>query len=127
MEPLLPPIQPLEPSPAVPTPGPVTRTASGARRTIATIVLSAGLLALGGTAVVLAASPDPSASPAPTTQPSDDGTTTPSTDEDRSTDGTKPDCPEGGHSGERNGTGGSQDDGGSSATPSEAPATTPAT
>ena len=61
------------------------------------------------------------------TQPSDDGTSRPSTDEDRSTDGTKPDCPEGGHRGENGGNGGSGSDGGSDATPSQAPATTPET
>jgi hypothetical protein len=38
---------------------------SGLRRTIATIVLSAGLFAVGGVAVVSAASPTPSASTAP--------------------------------------------------------------
>ena len=38
---------------------------SGLRRTIATIVLSAGLFAVGGVAVVSAASPTPAASSAP--------------------------------------------------------------
>ena len=38
---------------------------SGLRRTIASIALSAGLLAVGGVAVVSAASPTPAASSAP--------------------------------------------------------------
>ena len=37
----------------------------GARRALATIALTAGLLTVGGVSVVMAASPDPSASAAP--------------------------------------------------------------
>lgn len=53
----------------------------GIRRTVATLVLAAGLLAVGGVAVATAASPDPSASAAPsaTSQPSSGGSTAPST------------------------------------------------
>lgn len=55
------------------------RTLGGIRRGVMTTAL-AGLLLIGaGVAAVSAASPDPSASTAPTTQPSDDGTTTPTT------------------------------------------------
>ncbi|HEY4634159.1 MAG TPA: hypothetical protein VIH00_09605 [Candidatus Limnocylindrales bacterium] len=108
-----------------PTPG-------GIRRAIATGALALGLLVVGGTAAVMAASPDPSASPAPatTSQPSSDDSTAPQTD------GTKPDCPDGAGRGNRgDGQGGGSDDGssddGSSAapsqTPSEAPSTAPST
>lgn len=55
------------------------RTIGGIRRGLITATL-AGLMLIGaGVAVVSAASPDPSASTTPTTQPSDDGTTTPTT------------------------------------------------
>ncbi len=59
---------------------PPDRTIGGLRRGIVTAVLAVGLLVVGGAAAVTAASPDPSASAAPnaTTQPSDDGSTTPS-------------------------------------------------
>lgn len=54
----------------------------GIRRTVATLALAlaAGLLTVGGVAVVAAASPDPSASAAPaaTSQPSTGGSTAPS-------------------------------------------------
>jgi hypothetical protein len=61
---------------------PAARAVSGVRRGLLTAVLAVGLLGVGGVAVVMAASPDPSASPAPnaTTQPSGNGgTTAPST------------------------------------------------
>lgn len=45
--------------------GKAPRSTSGLRRTIATVILSAGLFAVGGVAVVSAASPTPSASTAP--------------------------------------------------------------
>ena len=48
-----------------PTPGPIRL--SGTRRAVASVLLTVGLFALGGTAVAMAA--DPSASPAPPTQP----------------------------------------------------------
>lgn len=87
---------------------PPARSAGGLRRTLATAALALGLLTVGGTAVVLAASPDPgtSAAPAATDPATDgtsgtatDGTTAPSTERGPrghlAADGTKPDCPEG--------------------------------
>jgi len=76
--------QPAQPPPAEPAPDarPVSASAfAGIRRGVAAAALVVGLLAVGGTAVVLAA--DPSASPAPnaTTEPStgSGGATTPKT------------------------------------------------
>jgi hypothetical protein len=122
MEPLAPPPQPLAPPPTPePTPAtPAGRGSNGLRRSVLTGAMVLGLLAVGGSAVVLAA--DPSASPAPsaTTQPSTDSGA--SDDSSGSTDATKPDCPEG------EGRGGGQQDGDSSTTPStETPSATPAT
>jgi hypothetical protein len=60
---------------------PAQRGFGGIRRTVATIALAAGLLTVGGVAIVAAASPDPStsAAPAATSQPSTGGSTAPST------------------------------------------------
>ncbi len=68
-----------EPFTSPPAPETAPRRLSGTRRAIASVLLTAGLLAVGGTAVALAA--DPSASPAPSTstQPSNGGTGAPST------------------------------------------------
>ena len=76
---------------------------SGIRRSVATLGLAVGLLAVGGAAVVLAASPEPSASASPGTTPS----TQPSTNDDStSTDRPdKGDCPEDG-AGAQDGTDG---------------------
>jgi hypothetical protein len=49
---------------------------NGIRRGLATFGLALGLLAVGGAAVVLAASPDPSSSATPSTQPSTTGGST---------------------------------------------------
>ncbi len=70
---------------------PITRL-SGIRRGLATFGLALGLLAVGGAAVVMAASPEPSASTAPGTTPS----TQPSTDDDwtGADRRDKGDCPE---------------------------------
>ena len=57
------PIEPFDESPPV-APG-EPRATGGIRRMTATAALALGLMLAGGTAVVLAASPDPSASPAP--------------------------------------------------------------
>jgi len=68
------------------------RTIGGIRRGVMTTAL-AGLLLIGaGVAAVSAASPDPSASTTPSTQPADDGTTTPTTP----TESARPDhlCPD---------------------------------
>lgn len=65
------------------------RTIGGIRRGVMTAAI-AGLVLIGaGVAAVSAASPDPSASTTPSTQPSDDGTTTP-------TESARPDhlCPD---------------------------------
>jgi hypothetical protein len=72
--------EPAQPAPDDPATSTLSTSAfGGMRRTIATVALVVGLLAVGGTAVVLAA--DPSGSPAPnaTTQPSTGagGSTTP--------------------------------------------------
>jgi hypothetical protein len=63
-------------------PPPRDRAISGPRRMVATVLLAIGLMAAGGAAIVSAASPDPSGSPA-TTSPgassggTSGGTTTP--------------------------------------------------
>jgi hypothetical protein len=72
---------------------PADRNVSGIRRGLLTAVLAVGLLGVGGVAAVMAASPDPSATPTPnaTTQPPDNGgTTAPSTRPGR---GSGHDCP----------------------------------
>jgi len=94
--------------PIEPTTPPVTepRRLGSVRRSLATIGLAIGLLAVGGAAAVMAASPDPSASTAPF------ATDTPSTRGDHGA------CPEGSGPG-RNG--GGPDDSGTS--PSTAPST----
>jgi hypothetical protein len=53
---------------------PADRKVSGIRRGIATAVLAVSLLGIGGVAAVMAASPDPSAAPNASGQPSDNGT-----------------------------------------------------
>ena len=85
---------------------------TGIRRSMATLGLAVGLLTVGGAAVVLAASPEPSSSATPGTTPS----TQPSTNDDStSTDRPdKGDCPEDGTTG---------DDG----TDGQAPAASPST
>ena len=95
------------------------------RRAVASVLLTVGLFALGGTAVALAA--DPSASPAPSTstnptQPSDEATGAPSNDGTTAPSG-RPnhagkDCPDTG--GDSGGPGGS---GASPSTPSSPDAT----
>lgn len=116
------PIEPLAPGPppvAASPPGMASSTATGSplrltgiRRSMATFGLAVGLLAVGGAAVVLAASPEPSSSATPGTTPS----TQPSTNDD-STSTDRPDrgdCPEDGTTG---------DDG----TDGQAPAASPST
>jgi hypothetical protein len=83
-------IEPITPRPASASP-PVRLT--GIRRGLATFGLAIGLLAVGGAAVVMAASPEPSSSTTPGTTPS----TQPSTTDDDSTSTDRPargDCPE---------------------------------
>lgn len=77
----------------IPEPRSIGHRLGGLRRGIATGLLVVGLLVVGGTAVVTAASPDPSASPNASTQPSDDGSGAPSesTRPDRGGDGNCPD------------------------------------
>ena len=60
-------------APAAPEPAAPRPTLGGARRSIATALLAAGLLIIGGVAVVNAADPSPTPTPS-TTQPSDPGT-----------------------------------------------------
>src|SRR3954447_25173048 len=101
-QPAHPPAEPAQPAP--------DRSVSGVRRGILTAVLAVGLLGVGGVAAVMAASPDPSASPAPnaTAQPSQNGgTTNPSTRRARAGD----DCPNGG--GTTGGSGGGSGSGSS--------------
>ena len=102
--------QPVQPPPAA-------RVVTGVRRGLVTAVLAVGLLGVGGVAVVMAASPDPSASPAPnaTTQPSGNGgTTAPSTRPGRGSGHSGADCPNMGGS---SGSGSSGSSGSPSATP----------
>jgi len=86
---------------------PAARAVTGVRRGLLTAVLAVGLLGVGGVAAVMAASPDPSASPAPdaTTQPSGNGgTTAPSTRPGRGSGHSGADCPNmGGNSGSGSG------------------------
>jgi hypothetical protein len=101
--------QPAHPPAEPPQPAP-ERSVSRVRRGILTAVLAVGLLGVGGVAAVMAASPDPSASPAPnaTAQPSPNGgTTNPSTRPGRAGH----DCPNGG--GTTGGSGGSSGSGSS--------------
>ncbi len=94
---------------------PAARAVTGVRRGVLTAVLAVGLLGVGGVAAVMAASPDPSASPAPnaTTQPSGNGwTTAPST---RPGHGSGANCPNmGGNSGSGSGSGSNSGSGNSS-------------
>jgi hypothetical protein len=64
----------------------------GISRAVATLGLAVGLLAVGGAAVVLAASPEPSASTTPGTTPSTQPSTT---DGSGTTDPAKGPCPDG--------------------------------
>ena len=118
-----------DPAPPASTSTPNQTTAStgqpyGFRRAILTAGMAAALLVTGGTAIVLAASPDPSVSSAPsTTQPSTGGSTAPENGQPgtpRQGHGGQP-CPDGG-----NGSNGSDSSGEQSGQP--APSTTaPAT
>src|SRR5688500_3199578 len=79
IEPLVPAPRPSSESPRRPAAPSATASPlrlSGFRRSMATFGLATGLLAVGGAAVVLAASPEPSSSATPGTTPS----TQPSTD-----------------------------------------------
>ncbi len=84
-EPLVPTTPPSPASESPPTIGPATGSATrltGLHRGVATFGLAIGLLALGGAAVVMAASPEPSSSATPgtpSTQPftTDDDSTSP--------------------------------------------------
>jgi hypothetical protein len=109
---------PVEPTP--PT-APIRRP-DGLRRALLTAGIAGTLLVTGGVAVVFAASPEPSTSPAPsatTGDPSNGGTTAPS----QGTQGhAGQPCPDG----NGNGSGGSSGSGGQSTQPSPSTAT-PAT
>ena len=95
IEPLVPAPRPASgspPRPAAPSAAASPPRLGGIRRSMATFGLAVGLLAVGGAAAVLAASPEPSSSAMPGTTPS----TQPSTDDD-STSTDRPhrgDCPE---------------------------------
>ena len=69
--------QPVTTPPPAPEPAPRSEVARGLRRGVLTAALAAVLLVGGGVAAVAAASPDPSGTPAPSTQAdgSDDGST----------------------------------------------------
>ena len=86
-------MDPIEPATPSPPTGTRAMPLGGIRRGLTTFALALGLLAVGGAAVVLAASPEPSASTTPSTQPS----TTPSTTDDsgNSTQRSGVPCPEG--------------------------------
>ena len=81
---------PIEPTyqPA-PTNGLVTRT----RRGILTATMAGLLLVGGGAAVVMAATPDPSATPTPSTQGDGSGSDSQSDTQSDTQSGTKRDCP----------------------------------
>ena len=86
-------MDPIEPTIPPPSSSPSQIRLGGIRRGLATLALALGLLAVGGAAVVLAASPEPSASTTPSTQPA----TTPSTTDGSgsSTGRSGVPCPEG--------------------------------
>ena len=94
-------LPPIEPAPEQPAPARLR----GGRRAIASVLLTVGLFAVGGTAVALAADPSPTPAPSTSTQPSTGGSA-PSTQP--STGGSAPsgrpnhaggrDCPMGGGS-----------------------------
>jgi hypothetical protein len=119
------PAQPATPSePAQPAPAPILAkpAASGIRKGIATVMLAAGLLAIGGVAVVNAA--DPSASPSASPSATDDNGTAPTNDGSAALGRAGRDgrlCPDQGGAG----GGGSTDDGTSGSDPSPAPTTVP--
>ena len=115
------------PAPAAPTAS-HGRRPEGLKRAILTAGITGALLATGGVAVVFAASPDPSATPAPSaTTPGsssggstapDGGTTAPS--QGRQGHGSQP-CPDGGNG--SNGSGGSGSQSGQPAPSTAAPVT----
>ena len=114
------------PSPPAPTASHMRRP-EGLRRAILTAGIAGALLVTGGVAVVFAASPDPSASPAPsaTTPGSSGGSTAPNggttaPSQGRQGHGGQP-CPDGGNG--ANGSGGSGDQSGQPAPTTTAPAT----
>ena len=113
------------PTDSAPSPG---RRPDGLRRALLTAGIAGALLVTGGVAVVFAASPEPSTSPAPsatTGDPSNGGTTAPSGGR-QGHDGEP--CPDQDGSGS-NGSGGSGsgDSGGESAQPSPSPSPSTAT
>jgi len=129
MEPILPITPPAadpppaeDPAPTLPPPAEPLRL-GGIHRSMATIGLAVGLLAVGGVAAVMAASPEPSTGASPTIEtPS---TQPPATDDDPSTSTDRKDrgdCPE-----DADGTSGGSDSGtdDSGTSPSTAPSTTP--
>jgi hypothetical protein len=103
------------PEPPAPVAPAVERRVGGLRRRALTALLAVGLLGVGGVAAVMAASPDPGASQAPsaTQQPSGNGgSTAPTTKPNR---GLGRDCPNMGGIGSSgsNGSGGIEDGSGS--------------
>jgi hypothetical protein len=109
-------------APPASTPTTTGHRPDGLRRAILTAGIAGVLLVTGGVAVVAAASPDPSASTAPSTDQTG-GTTGPSVDGRRGHDGQP--CPEDqGGSGGSGGSSGSDDGGSADPSPSTA---TPAT
>jgi uncharacterized membrane protein YgcG len=90
-----------EPITSPPVPETAPRRLSGTRRAIASVLLTVGLFAVGGTAVALAA--DPSATPAPSTTPGSGGTGAPSGKPSHNGQ----DCPNMGGSNGSSGSGGS--------------------
>jgi hypothetical protein len=94
-------------APAAPEPAASRPSLGGARRTIATARLAAGLLVVGGVAVANAADPSPTPTPS-TTQPTDPGTSGQPANPSPGTNQAHPkgNCPNDG-SGPGNGTGGS--------------------
>jgi hypothetical protein len=129
-QPALPaPLTPVEPVPgAPPEPAGPQAKGPGVKRTLLTAALT-GLLLVGGVvAVVSAASPDPGASSAPSaTEPSTDGTTTPTTRPQRGTGAGPADCPAKDTDGSSGSSGGSDGSSGSDVPATDSPAATPLT
>jgi hypothetical protein len=86
---------------APPTP---TRTRLGGPGRLATALLAAGLVVVGGSAAVMAADPSPTPALSAASDPATDGSTPPA----RSGHAAGQDCPDSGGSGDSGGTGGDQ-------------------
>jgi hypothetical protein len=94
-----------EPITSPPTPETAPGRLSGTRRAIASVLLTVGLFAVGGTAVALAADPSPTPAPSTSTAPGSGGGTAPA---GKPNHANGHDCPNMGGSSGSGGSGGSQ-------------------